>query len=156
MLKTCICIECGAEFTPSCSRQVCCSDKCKLARKFKQDKASRKRVRALRKKEEPQPRICPECGQKFTPNRGNRIYCSDECQRERANRQRRKSKRINRRYHRARKLSPRKQLQVNLARLDLLAPKPKIEIIERNGIVIERRGTVPLGCHAVGLIRHNA
>ena len=43
----------------------------------------------------------------------------------------------------------------NLRRRDLLAPKPKIEIIERNGIVIERRGTVPLGCHAADFIRHS-
>ena len=44
----------------------------------------------------------------------------------------------------------------NLRRRDALAPKPKTEIIERNGIVIERRGTVPLGCHAADFIRHNA
>ena len=46
-------------------------------------------------------------------------------------------------------------MKINLARRDALAPKPKTEIIERNGIVIERRGTVPAGAHAVGIIRHN-
>ena len=101
-------------------------------------------------------KICPECGAAFEPLHGSQVCCSDECRHERKNRQRRKSKRRNYHFYRARKLSPRKQLQVNLARRDALAPKPKIEIITRNGIVIERRGTVPLGCHAVGLIRHNA
>jgi hypothetical protein len=33
----------------------------------------------------------------------------------------------------------------NLRKRDLLAPKPKTEIIERNGIVIERRGFIPAG-----------
>ena len=103
-----------------------------------------------------EPRICPECGQEFTPSHGNKVCCSAECQRERANRQRRKSKRRNYHFRRARQLTPRKQLQVNLARRDLLAPKPKTEIIYRNGIIIERRGTVPAGCHAAQFIRHNS
>ena len=45
---------------------------------------------------------------------------------------------------------------IRLARRDLLAPKPKTEIIYRNGIIIERRGTVPVGCHAADFIRHNS
>ena len=103
-----------------------------------------------------EPRICPECGVEFVPSHGNKVCCSDECKHERENRQRRKSKRRNYHFYRARKLSPRKQLQVNLARRDLLAPKPKTEIFYRNGIMIERRGTVPAGCHAADFIRHNA
>ena len=100
-------------------------------------------------------RVCPECGAAFVPRYDNQVCCGDECLHKRQLRQIRESKR---RCSRARKLklSPRKRMLANLARRDLLAPKPKTEIIERNGIVIERRGTVPLGCHAVGLIRHNA
>ena len=49
----------------------------------------------------------------------------------------------------------RRQMLANLRRRDKLAPNPKTEIIERNGIIIERRGTVPAGCHAADFIRHN-
>ena len=103
-----------------------------------------------------EPRICPECGVEFVPSHGNKVCCSNECQRERANRQRRKSKRRNYHFRRARKLSPRKQLQVSLARRDLLAPKPKTEVIYRDGIIIERRGNIPIGSRSADFIRHNA
>ena len=98
-------------------------------------------------------RICPECGAEFRPLHGSQVCCGDECRRKRHLRHIRESQR---RCSRARKLklSPRQKMKINLARLDALAPKPKIEIIERNGIVIERRGTVPAGCHAVGIIKH--
>ena len=98
-------------------------------------------------------RICPECGAEFRPLHGSQVCCSDECKRNRLRMQRRESKRCNARI---RKLSPHQRMLANLRRRDLLAPKPKIEIIERNGIVIERRGTVPAGCHAADFIRHNA
>ena len=98
-------------------------------------------------------KICPECGAKFVLTYSNQVCCSDECKRNRLRMQRRESKRCNTRI---RKLSPRQRMLANLRRRDLLAPKPKTEIIERNGVIIERRGTVPLGCHAVGVIRHNA
>ena len=98
-------------------------------------------------------KICLECGAKFVQAYSNQVCCSDECKRKRRRRQRRESKRCNARI---RKLSPHQRMLANLRRRDALAPKPKTEIIERNGIVIERRGTVPLGCHAVGIIRHNA
>ena len=93
-------------------------------------------------------KICPECGAEFRPLHGSQVCCSDECKRKRRRRQTRES------LARIRKLSPHQRMLANLRRRDLLAPKPKIEIIERNGIVIERRGTVPLGCHAVGIIKH--
>ena len=99
-------------------------------------------------------KICPVCGAAFVPRDGRRrLYCSEKCARRRKRRQCRENKRVR---NRKLKLSPRQKMKINLARRDLLAPKPKTEIIERNGIIIERRGTVPLGCHAVGLIRHNA
>ncbi len=100
-------------------------------------------------------RTCPECGATFSPTYGSQVCCSDECLHKRQLRQNHESKR---RCSRARKLklSPRQKMKINLARRDALCPKPRTEVIERNGIVIERRGTVPLGCHAVGLIRHNA
>ena len=93
-------------------------------------------------------KICPECGAKFVLTHGNQVYCSEKCARRRW---RRENKRVR---NRKLKLSPRQKMKINLARRDALAPKPKTEIIERNGIVIERRGTVPAGCHAVGVIKH--
>ena len=95
-------------------------------------------------------KICPECGAKFVLTYSNQACCSDECKRKRRRRQTRES------LARIRKLSPHQRMLANLRRRDALAPKPKTEIIERNGIVIERRGTVPLGCHAADFIRHNA
>ena len=76
-------------------------------------------------------RICPECGAEFRPLHGSQVCCSDECKRNRLRMQRRESKRCNARI---RKLSPHQRMLANLRRRDLLAPKPKIEIIERNGI----------------------
>ena len=94
-------------------------------------------------------KICPECGAAFVP-RGTQVCRGDECRRKRHLRQIRESRR------KIKHLSPHQRMLANLRRRDALAPKPKTEIIERNGIRIERRGTVPLGCHAVGPIRHNA
>ena len=96
-------------------------------------------------------KICVECGAAFVPRDGRRLYCSKKCARRRQRRQTRESRR-----RKIKHLSPRQKMLARLARRDLLAPKPKTEIIERNGIVIERRGTVPAGAHAVGVIRHNA
>ena len=95
-------------------------------------------------------RKCPECGAAFQPRYGCQVCCSDECKRKRRRRQ------VHESLARTRKLSPRQQMFVNLRQRDLLAPKPKTEIIERNGIIIERRGTVPAGCRAADFIRHNA
>ena len=95
-------------------------------------------------------RTCPECGATFSPVYGSQVCCSDECKRKRRRRQTRES------LARTRKLSPHQRMLVRLRQLDALCPKPKTEIICRNGIIIERRGTVPLGCYAAGLIRLNA
>lgn len=96
-------------------------------------------------------KICPECNAAFVPRNSGQVCCSDECRRKRKRRQVRESLARFRR-----KLSPRQQMLVNLRQRDALAPKPKIEIIERDGVIIERRGTVPAGCHAAGFIGHNA
>ena len=95
-------------------------------------------------------KICPECGAKFVLTYSNQTCCSDECKRKRRRRQTRESlARIRR------KLSPRQQRNENLRQRDALAPKPKTEVIYRNGIIIERRGTVPAGGHAADFIRHS-
>ena len=96
-------------------------------------------------------KICVECGAAFVPRDGRRLYCSEKCARRRQRRQCRENKRVR---NRKLKLSPHQRMLVNLRQRDALAPKPKTEIIERNGIIIERRGTVPAGCHAVGIIKH--
>lgn len=98
-------------------------------------------------------RTCPECGKVFKPAHGSQVCCSDECKRNRRRLQRRESKRCNARI---RKLSPHQRMLVRLRQLDAICPKPRTEVIYRNGIVIERRGTVPAGCHAADFIRHNA
>ena len=95
-------------------------------------------------------KICPECGAAFVLTYSNQTCCSDECKRKRRRRQVREA------LARIRKLSPRQQMFVNLRQRDALCPKPKTEVIYRNGIIIERRGTVPAGCHAADFIRHNA
>ena len=96
-------------------------------------------------------KICPECGAKFVLTYSNQACCSDECKRNRLRMQRRESKRCNARI---RKLSPHQRMLANLRRRDALCPKPKTEIIERNGIIFERCGTVPAGAHAMGVIKH--
>ena len=109
-------------------------------------------------------RTCPECGKVFAPKYIQQVCCSDRCKRERKNRLVRewntahghKPRKTKVQLEIRLKTSKRQQMLANLRQCDAIAPKPKTEIIERNGIVIERRGTVPLGCHAVGLIRHNA
>ena len=98
-------------------------------------------------------RTCPECGKVFKPAHGSQVCCSEECKAGRLRRQRNASKKRN---GRRLKLSPHQRMLVRLRQLDALCPKPKTEIICRNGIIIERRGTVPLGCYAAGLIRLNA
>ena len=94
-------------------------------------------------------RICPECGAAFEPLHGSQVCCSDECKLNRKRRQMREA------WGRNRKLSPHQRMLANLRQRDALAPKPKIEIITRDGIIIERRGTVPAGCHAADFIRHS-
>ena len=94
-------------------------------------------------------RTCPECAAAFSPAYGSQVCGSDECKNKRQQRQTRESRR-----RKIKHLSPRQRMLARLRRRDALAPKPKIEIIERNGIVIERRGTVPAGANAVGVIKH--
>ena len=98
-------------------------------------------------------RICPECGKVFKPAHGSQVCCSEECKAGRLRMQRRESKRCNARI---RKLSPHQRMLVRLRQLDAICPKPRTEVIYRNGIIIERRGTVPAGCHAAQFIRHNS
>ena len=101
-------------------------------------------------------RTCPECGKVFKPAYGSQVCCSAQCQKRRAKRQQREWEREHGNMRPSRsKLSPHQRMLANLRRRDALAPKPKTEIICRNGIIIERRGNVPAGCHAVGIIRHN-
>ena len=97
-------------------------------------------------------KICVECGAAFMPRDGRRLYCSEKCARRRQRRQCRENKRVR---NRKLKLSPRQQMLANLRQRDALAPKPRTEIICRNGITIERRGTVPAGGHAADFIRHS-
>ena len=95
-------------------------------------------------------KICLECGAKFVQACNKQVCCSDECKRNRRRRQVRES------LARIRKLSPRQRMLANLRQRDALCPKPRTEVIYRNGIIIERRGTCPAGCHAADFIRHNA
>ena len=105
-------------------------------------------------------KICPECGAAFMPRHSNQVCCSDECKRVRQQRQMREN------YARCqskpkaaeRKEKARRRAEFFAARDRAFEraglPIPKIE--ERNGVIIERRGTVPAGCHAADFIRHNA
>lgn len=154
-----ICPECGAAFVPRHGSQVCCSDACKRARVLKMKKSYNDQRRGPL-----MPHKCIICGKEFLSRGTRRKTCSHECSHEHYLRSSHHSadcyvggeatKRVMQRACRARRKREQAR-RIRFARLDLLAPKPKTEIIERNGIVIERRGTVPLGSHAVGLIRHS-
>jgi len=104
-------------------------------------------------------RKCKDCGCDITQRyiaAKRCIDCAVKRQQRLANRrrQRRQCRENKRVRNRKLKLSPRQKMKINLARRDALAPKPKTEIIERNGIIIERRGTVPARANAVGIIKH--
>ena len=101
-------------------------------------------------------RTCPECGAEFRPLHGSQVCCSDECKAAR-------KKMLDGNRHRFRESAFRKERREKARRRaeffaarDALCPKPRTEVIERNGILIERRGTVPAGCHAADFIRHSA
>ena len=103
-------------------------------------------------------RVCPECGAAFMPRNGQQVCCSDECKAARKkmlddNRYQFRDQKSESAFREERREKARRRAEFFAAR-DAIAPKPKIEIIERNGIIIERRGTVPAGCHAVGVIKH--
>ena len=171
------CPECGQSFIPGYGSQVCCSAACRAARINRLNRAHH----AAKRKALETPRTCVVCGKVFRSARKNSVCCSPECQRKHkirlscANRHQRKQRKlalvagkgVNNLGGRPRKIdrlaeirAERRDAEVRrrefLARRDALAPKPKTEIIYRNGIIIERRGTVPAGCHAADFIRHNA
>ena len=111
-------------------------------------------------------KICPECGAAFMPRHSNQVCCSEECIKSRLARKIRESNsRIAKKRRESRNVAAAERKEKARRRAEFFAardraferaglPIPKIE--ERNGIIIERRGTVPAGCHAAGFIRHNA
>ena len=155
-----VCPECGAAFSPRHGSQVCCSDACKRSRVLKMKKSFNEQRRGPL-----MPHKCIICGKEFLSRGTRRKTCSHECSVEHAKRSSHHSadcyvggestKHVIR-CARAAQQKREKARRIRFARRDALAPKPKIEIIERNGIIIERRGTVPAGCHAADFIRHNA
>lgn len=155
-----VCPECGAAFSPRYGRQVCCSDACKRSRVLKMKKSFYEQRRGPRT-----PRNCVICGKEFLARSPSRKTCSHECAVEHYLRSSHQgggmpggddATRWVERCARAARQKREQARRIRFARLDALAPKPKIEIITRNGIIIERRGTVPAGCHAADFIRHNA
>ena len=93
-------------------------------------------------------RKCPECGAEFRPLHGSQVCCSDECKAAR-------KKMLDGNRHRFRESAFRKERREKARRrAEFFATRdaaferaglPIPKIIERNGIVIERRGTVPAG-----------
>jgi len=98
--------------------------------------------------------ICPVCGAAFEPRNGSQVCCSDKCKAARKKMLDGNRCRFRESAFREERRKKARRRAAFFAARDLLAPKPKTEIIERNGIVIERRGTVPAGAHAVGVIKH--
>jgi hypothetical protein len=107
-------------------------------------------------------RICPECGAAFVPRYGGQACCSDECKAARrkmldAVRYRFRDLQSESAFREERRAKARRRAEFFAARDAAFEraglPIPKIEI--RNGIIIERRGTVPAGCHAADFIRHS-
>lgn len=139
------CLECGAAFVPLYGTQNCCSDECKGARK------SRLRVehRRARADFDRTPRVCPECGTSFVPTRKNQVCCCTACSKVHARNDSLAALKAER------TVKARRRAVFFAARDRAFAragfPAPKIEV--RNGVRIERRGTVPAGCRATGYIR---
>lgn len=133
------CLECGAAFVPLYGTQNCCSDECRKARK------ARLRVehRRARADFDRSPRVCPECGTSFVPTRKNHVCCCTACSKVHA-------RNASLAALKAERTAKARRRAVFLgARAGFPAPK----IVIRNGIRIERRGTVPAGCRAAGYIR---
>ena len=165
MIHDRICPECGAKFSPRYGSQVCCSDECKRTRQRRQVRqraAEKRKLRGI----VASSRVCVVCGKEFLTTYPHKKTCSHECSVAHGRQaslefnmsggpEAKEDRRF--KYHQLVERRKRdKARRIRLARRDALAPKPKTEIIYRNGIVIERRGTVPAGCHAAQFIRHNA
>ena len=155
-----VCPECNAAFVPRYKQQKCCSDECKRNRVLKM-----KRNFNAQKRGPLTPHNCVICGKEFVTTDPRRKTCSHECSVEHYKRSSHHSadcyvggeatKNVIQRASRER-MKREKARRIRFARRDALAPKPKTEIFYRNGIMIERRGTVPAGCHAADFIRHNS
>lgn len=78
-----ICIFCGNEFYPEHPLKKCCSDICTLERHRQQQaehESSIKKYRTDKRKAEPvvyDDRVCPVCGETFTPKYYNQKCCSN-------------------------------------------------------------------------------
>lgn len=68
------CAHCGAPFTPKHSREVCCSEGCKVERKRGQIRAA-----AIKNLKGIPPLDCVECGTPFQPATANQLTCSSAC-----------------------------------------------------------------------------
>ena len=106
-------------------------------------------------------RVCPVCGAAFMPRNGSQVCCSDKCKAARKkmlddNRYQFRDQKSEIAFREERRKKARRRAEFFAARDAAFerAGLPIPEIIERNGIIIERRGTVPAGCHAVGIIKH--
>ena len=94
-------------------------------------------------------KICPECGAAFMPRNGQQVCCSDKCKAARkkmldGNRCRFRESA----FREERRKKARRRAEFFAAR-DLLAPKPRTEIIYNGGVIIERRGFIPAGAGAL-------
>lgn len=106
-------------------------------------------------------RTCLECGAAFMPRCSTQVCCSDECKLLRKRRLTHES--CSARNAKRRESSPAAERRAKARRrAQFLAARdraysragffpPKIEV--RNGVRIERRGTVPAGFRAAGYIR---
>ena len=106
-------------------------------------------------------RTCPECYAEFQPRYGNQVCCSDKCRAARRKRLRTRDKRASlaRRAKKQRQTAAAERKEKARRRAEFFAardaaferaglPIPKIE--ERDGILTERRGHVPVGGFAIG------
>ena len=106
-------------------------------------------------------RTCPECGKRFAPTDGRQVCCSDKCKKRRYKRldhERDRRAEYSRSKNKKRKATEREARQICRARRDLQwnALHTPVTVIRLGGMRIERRGTVPAGGRAVGVVSHNA
>ena len=141
-----VCPECGAEFMPRTGWQVGWSDECRAARHQRIDRECRRRARGA--DFDRSPRVCLECGASFEPRRKNQVCCCAACAKVHAHRQAADSKTVTPSALKAERAAKARRRAAFFAARDAAferAGLPIPKIVVRNGVRIERRGTIAWG-----------
>ena len=78
------CKYCGNEFDAKDNREKYCSDECRKKTSNEYQREYKRTNPPINKPKKPKPLItCIVCGKEFVASSHNKIYCSNECKRER-------------------------------------------------------------------------